>query len=295
MVAAWASAGVLAEAQEERAADPEVRGCSAEAADRNQGDRGLPIPIPHSVHTEPGVMDMESRRKQGFMSLRIAIVIAIIVASIGLGPRGVKYVLRYSAGKQEPEATTISGEGAKTGIIPSSSSIQLNRPLSDYQLIVEKNLLRPLGWQRARETPARPEPVIQREKPYKRPGPPNHLTLTGITHLSEEPMALIEDVSKGEAYFLREGDRLKNYVVANIEEDNIILVNGASRITAALGTRTYYNSNGGLLSTGSTESQTTGSIMKDSSKQPASSDGDTADMSIIERMRARRRKELGQK
>jgi len=234
---------------------------------------------------------MKSRRKQGFVIPRTAIVIAIVVASIGLGPRSVKYALRYSSGKQQSEATTTSAGSAKPGIIPSSSSAQLGRSLSDYQLIVEENLLRPLGWQKTRETSPLPEPVIQKERPRERPGPPNHLILTGITHLAEEPMALIEDVSRGEAYFLREGDKLKNYVVANIEEENIILVNGSSRITAALGARTYYNADGGLLATGT---QATGSITKDSNEEPAPLEEDTADMSIIERMRAQRRKELGQ-
>lgn len=237
---------------------------------------------------------MESRRKSRFVIPRTAIIIAIIAVFIGLGPKSVKYVLRYSAGKQQSEATTTSTESGKTGIIPSSSSMLLSRSLSDYQLIVEKNLLRPLGWEKTRETSSLPPPVIQRERQRERPSPPNHLVLTGITYLDEESMVIIEDVSKGEAYFLREGDKLKNYVVAKIEEDSITLVNGNSRITAAMGMKTYYNTDGGFLATGSSESQTVESVIKDSNKQTASSDGDIADMSVMEQMRARRRRELGQ-
>jgi hypothetical protein len=118
--------------------------------------------------------------------------------------------------------------------------------------------------------------------------------LTGITYLAEEPMALIEDVSKGEAYFLKEGDRLKDYVVAAIGEENITLVNGNSKMRASLGKRTYYNADGELLAAGSADSQATESIMSNLSEESDSSEDDAADLSIIERMKARRRKELEQ-
>ena len=225
---------------------------------------------------------------------RTVVIIAVIVAFIGLGPKGVRYILHYSAAKQQSGAITPSGETMKPGITLSSNSAQLGGSFSDYQMVVENSLFRPLGWQKTVEIPSLPEPVVQRERPYERPKPPNHLILTGITYLAHEPMSLIEDISRGEAYFLRAGDKLKNHVVEAITEENIILVNGNSRITAALGTKTYYDAVGELLAAGLAESQTTGSIMENSNEEPAPLGEGTADLSIIERMRARRKRELEQ-
>jgi hypothetical protein len=238
---------------------------------------------------------MKSRRKKGFGIPRtvLVIAIAIAIASIGLGTKGVKYVLSYSNGKQESVAAN-KVQSAKPVITPLPNIAQLGGSFSDYQMIVEGNLFRRLGWQKTVEIPSLPEPVVQRERTYERPKPPNYLTLTGITYLAQEPMALIEDVSRGEAYFVKEGDRLKDHVVENITEENMILVNGNSRITVALGTRTSYNSDGELLAAAVAEGQMTASIMEESNEKPAPLEEDTAGLSLIERMRERRRKELGQ-
>lgn len=236
---------------------------------------------------------MEAGRKEGLGLPRTILVIAIAIASIGLGTKGIRYVLSYSTGKQESVATN-KVPSAKPGITSLSNSVQFGGSVSDYQIIVEDNLFRRLGWQKIVEIPSLPEPIVQRERPNERPEPPNYLILTGITYLVQEPMALIEDISRGEAYFVKEGDKLKNYVVENITEENIILVNGNSRITVALGTRTNYNSDGELLATAMAEGQMTESIMEESNEEPDPLEEDTASLSLIERMRARRRKELGQ-
>lgn len=236
---------------------------------------------------------MKSRRKEGFGIPRTVLVIAIAIACIGLATKGVKYVLSYSTEKQESVAVN-KVQSAKPGIASLPNIAQLGRSISDYQMIVEDNLFRRLGWQKTVEIASLPEPVVQIERPFERPKPPNYLTLTGITYLAQEPMALIEDVSRGEAYFVKAGDRLKDYVVETITEENIILVNGNSRITVALGARTSYNSDGELLATAMAEDQIAGSIMEGSSEKPAPLEEDTAGLSLIERMRARRRKELGQ-
>lgn len=237
---------------------------------------------------------MKSRRKEGFGLPRTVLVIAIAIACIGLGTKGVKYVLSYSTGKQESVAVN-KIQSAKPGITSLPNIAQLSGSLSDYQMIVEGNLFRPLGWQKTVEIlPSLPEPVVQRERPYERPKPSNYIVLTGITYLAQEPMALIEDVSRGEAYFVKEGETLKDHVVENITEENIVLVNGSSRIMVTLGAKTSYNSDGEILATAMTEGQMTASIMEESNEEPAPSEEDTASLSIIERMRARRRKELGQ-
>ncbi len=236
---------------------------------------------------------MKSRRKEGFGIPRTVLIVAIAIASIGLGTKGVKYVLSDSNGKQESVVVN-KAQSAKPGIASLLGPAQLGGSLSDYRMVVEGNLFRPLGWQKTVEIPSLPEPVAQIERPYERPKPPNYLTLTGITYLAQEPMALIEDVSRGQAYFVKEGDRLKNYVVETITEENIVLVNGNSRVTVALGTRTNYNSDGELLAAAAAEGQMTASTMEESDEKPAPLEEDTAGLSLIERMRARRRKELGQ-
>jgi hypothetical protein len=238
-------------------------------------------------------MDMKSRREKGSGIPRTVLVIAIAIACIGLGTKGVKYVLSYSTGKQESVVVN-KVQSAKPGIASLPNIVQLGGSFSDYQMIVEGNLFRRLGWQKTVEIPSLPEPVVQRERPFERTRPPSYLILTGITYLAQEPMALIEDVSRGESYFLKEGDMLKNHVVEAITEENIILVNGNSRITVALGTRTNYNADGELLATAMAEGQMPESIMKESNEEPAPLEENTASLSIIERMRARRRKELGQ-
>ena len=248
---------------------------------------------------------MKSREKGRFGISRTLVVIAIVIASIGLGPRTAKYILQHSARTQQLKATTLSAEAMKPRTAQSSNGAQLAESLSDYQVVIENDLLKPLGWQKTVETLPLPEPVVQRQRQQEPPEPLNHLMLTGITYLAEEPMALIEDVSRGEAYFLKEGDKLKDYVVAAIGEENITLVNGNSRMTASLGRRTYYNADGELLATGPADEQVSGrrvrgsrmteSMMNDLSEESDSSKDDTADMSIIERMKARRRKELEQK
>jgi len=224
---------------------------------------------------------------------RTMVIIAIIAIFIGLGPRGVRYALDHSAQKQQAGAAAPSAENAKLRTSPSSNGMQLDRPLSDYQVIVENDLLKPLGWYKIVETAPTPSrPMVRREIPRDPPKPLNYLMLTGITYLSEEPMALIEDVSGGESYYLRKGEKLKDYVVADIEEENIVLVNGNSKFTATLGMRTYYNANGGLLTTGATESQFAESPLEESSEGSDSLGGDATNLSLIERMRARRRSQL---
>ena len=222
-------------------------------------------------------------------------VIAIAIGSIALGAKGVKNALRYSAGKQIQAATSkaSSPEPVKFKTTALSGCGLRGNSLSDYQVVIENDLLRPLGWQRSADTPPR-EPVIQRERRQEQPRPPSALILTGITYLGGEPMALVEDVTKGEAYFLKEGDKLKNHVVEAITEDNVTLVNGGSKITAPLGATTYYDADGGLLATGQEKSQAAGSFASDLTGESDLPKGDTAELSVIERMRARRRKEMGQ-
>ena len=165
--------------------------------------------------------------------------------------------------------------------------------LLDYQMIVEKKLMQRLGWQKIVEKPRIYEPVVQQQQPRERPARVNDLILTGIVHIGDDTIALVEDVSSGEAYFLKEGDRLKDYSVESISEENIVLVNEDSRITPALGSKTQYDSSGHILTSQPPNTQTVSDAVNSTDKASESPDEDTSKMSLLEQMRARRRRELG--
>jgi hypothetical protein len=65
---------------------------------------------------------MKLRRKGAFGFPRTILIIAIAIASIGLGTKGVKHVLRYSNGKQESVAAN-KVQSAKPGITSDHSPI----------------------------------------------------------------------------------------------------------------------------------------------------------------------------
>ena len=189
----------------------------------------------------------------------------------------------------------MSTGSAKFRTASSSSGVQPDRDLSYYEMITERNLLRPLGWEKPVETPRIEKPVIQRRQPRERPIPVDELILTGIVHLDNESIALVEDVSSGKAYFLRKGDKLRNYSVEAIAEENIVLVNEDSKLTHALGAKVQYNSNRQISTSEQYNNQTTNDTAQNADTESDSQDeGDTANLSLIERMKARRRRELGQ-
>jgi hypothetical protein len=149
-----------------------------------------------------------------------------------------------------------------------------------------------------KEEPPQIKPVIQveakKEPPKIPPEPINDLVLTGIVYINNVPLALIEDSSKGKSYFLKKGDKLKDYTVDNVKEGEISLVNENSRITLTLGSKTYYNTNGKLLASAPTNIQTSERVMEKPSEKSVSSKEETPNLSLIEQMKARRKKELGQ-
>ena len=157
-------------------------------------------------------------------------------------------------------------------------------------MIIRRDLFEPLGGRRYEAKPsiaAATTKIEPKETPKPQPDQPNGLLLTGIVYLNNEPMALIEDSSRGASYFAK-GDRLKDYVVDSIADDKIVLVNGSSRITQVLGSRLYYNASGKILESAASSIQVKEALA--SSNAPSNK----ADLSLVEQMRARRKKELGQ-
>lgn len=233
--------------------------------------------------------------KLNFRPLVIAltvIVILLIARFILSSPIGDQLLERVRVSKLQRSQNVTPAEGVKTS--SSFSGVWQPESFSDYQVIIKNDLLKPLGWQETVYTPPPPEPVVQRGIKQERRAPTNDLVLTGIVRLGAAPTALVEDASKGEAYFLREGDKLKDYIVEAIGEESITLANESSRIVVALGSKTNYGSNGRVLISEMTDGQTTGDSVESTDEKTASSDEGTANMSLIEQMKARRREELGQ-
>lgn len=216
------------------------------------------------------------------------VIIAMAIILVGLGVKAGKYVSGNFAGEDQPETSQKASKtgGVKARTYFSPSDIQANRTLSDYQMVIEKNLMERLGWQKIVERPRRYEPVVQPQQRLEQPEPVNDLVLTGIVRLDGDNVAIVEDVSSGEAYFLKKGDKLKDYFVESVTEKNMVLVNGDSRLTPALGSKAQYDSSGHILTTEAPSAQKVEAAVKDTGKSDAT-------MSLIERMKAQRRRELG--
>lgn len=223
------------------------------------------------------------------------VVIVIIIIFIGLVLKAGQYVLGHFDGKQEPEAgqKALPNGTSKARSSSSSSGVQPARGMSDYEMVTENNLLRPLGWEKPVEIPRVREPVVRRERRWERPVSLSDLVFTGIVRLGDDTIAIVEDASSGKAYFLKEGDMLKDHSVESIAEENIVLVSGDSRITSTLGSKTRYDSSGRILiSELASTQEAREDVAKNTDEAPALSDESTPDLSLIERMRARRRREL---
>jgi hypothetical protein len=219
-------------------------------------------------------------------------IIVIIIIALGLGGKGIKYVVgNFSEEQQSDDSRGLKNpESPKPNSPASFGWIAPKASLSDYRLIIENDLLKPLGWQKIKELPpAPPEPVVQKEEPRERSKPPNEMVLTGIVYLEEERVALMEDISLGEAYFLKEGDKIKDYLVESIAEEDIVLArldNEDIKITTALGAKAQYGQDGSVLLPERRYEQQTEYPIESPDKD------NSANLSLIEQMKARRRREL---
>jgi len=139
-------------------------------------------------------------------------------------------------------------------------------------------------------------PSKQTIQPEKKPIPPeplNKLAFTGIVYLESEYIALVEDSSKKDAYFLKKGDKLRDYTVENITDGSVILSNGDSKLTYPVGSAAYYNSKGWVSApTGPINNQVAVSSPDSKAEESVSANKDSAELSLIEKMKARRKKEL---
>ena len=169
--------------------------------------------------------------------------------------------------------------------------------LKDYEVIAENDLFRPLGWKREDQSPEEPTPTITSEPIAEIPPPPPTYTLvlTGIAKNGSDWIAVVEDRKQDEGAFLRRGETLKDVRVQEIMSEHITLTRDEMTVQLALGESIEYGIDGRL------RFDTAGAVkiskLPDETGAPSEAQVDSDDdsqQSLIERMRARRRRELDQ-
>lgn len=231
------------------------------------------------------------RTKSKIKIPRLAILIIFAIFII-LSVKGIKSILSYP-----PEKLTLETGQKRTFAENTSPKTHSSKPtsFSKYHSIVENNIFRPLGWEKRKPAPILPVVRRRREIPRERPAPTYTLTLTGIAKRGKEQVALIEDSKEKEGYFLRSGEQLKDCTVNTIESEQIILANAGSEIRLALGDKITYNGSGEIIlasARGSGFSMMSGGSRNSASDKPGPSVSEDERLSIIERLKARRKKEL---
>lgn len=162
----------------------------------------------------------------------------------------------------------------------------IHRKPKNYDIIVENNLFRPLGWERAAAPPVEQSPTPNSEPVVAPPFPlPTYgLTLTGIVKRGPNFLAVVEDQEMSAGMFLRRGEMLKDTAVQEIAPNHITLTRGEMAVKLTLGERIEYGTDGRVMF---------GSIAKPQELEAPVEEGDNG-QDIIERMRERRRNELNQ-
>ncbi len=175
--------------------------------------------------------------------------------------------------------------------------LPLSTELRDYEVIAENDLFRPLGWKKETQSPEEPTPTVTSEPIVEIPPPPPTYTLvlTGIAKNGSDWIAVVEDRKQDEGTFLRRGEMLKDGRVQDIMSEHITLARDEMTVQLTLGKSIEYGVDGRLrFDTAGTAKipkspNETGML----SKTQVDSDDDS-EQSLIERMRARRRRELDQ-
>lgn len=186
---------------------------------------------------------------------------------------------------------------SKPAFSESKRAFPLSPELKDYEVIVENDLFRPLGWKREIQSLEDPTPTVIPEPIVEIPPPPPTYTLvlTGIAKNGSDWIAVVEDLKRDEGAFLRRGEMLKDVRVQNIMSEHIMLTRGEMTVQLALGESIEYGVDGRL------QFDTAGAVKMpefpnktDALSQTQADSGDDGEQSLIERMRARRKEELNQ-
>ena len=173
-------------------------------------------------------------------------------------------------------------------------AVSLHRGLEDYEVIGESNLFRPLGWKRDVQSSEEPAPTVVPEpvaEPLPTPPSTYALVLTGIAKNGADWIAVVEDQKRGEGAFLRRGETLKDVRVQDIMSEHITLTRDGMTLQLALGESIEYGVDERLRF----DTAGTAKISKlaNETRTEAGSD-EEGEQSLIERMRARRQRELNQ-
>ena len=175
-------------------------------------------------------------------------------------------------------------------------TFSLSRELTDYDIIAENNIFRPLGWKQEGPLPVTPavvpEPIA--ETPPA-PPPTYALILTGIVKDGTDWIAIVEDRERNEGVFLRHGEPLKDVRVQDIMSEHITLTRDEMTVQLALGEIIEYGVDGRLRfdTAGIAKIPNIDKTDTPSETEPDSGDDDD-EKSLLERMRERRRQELDQ-
>lgn len=189
-------------------------------------------------------------------------------------------------------ASSVPTQPERRIVLPKSTSSKAevvfpkNREPKNYDIIVENNLFRPLGWKRDRGLPAEQNLTPKSGLTVERPSPiPTYgLALTGIVKKGPHFLAVVEDQEMSVGMFLRRGEMLKDTAVQEIAPNHITLTRGETAVKLALGERIEYGTDGRVIF---------GTVAKQQELEArVDDDGDGQD--LIERMRERRRNELNQ-
>ena len=186
---------------------------------------------------------------------------------------------------------------SKPALSQSERAFPLAPELKDYEVITEYDLFRPLGWKREILSPEEPTPTIASEPIVEIPPPPPTYTLvlTGIAKNGSDWIAVVEDRKQDEGAFLRRGETLKDVHVQEIMSEHITLTRDEMTVQLALGESIEYGIDGRLRfdTAGAAKMSELPNQGERLSETQANSEDD-GEQSLIERMRARRRKELNQ-
>ena len=157
----------------------------------------------------------------------------------------------------------------------------------DYRIIVENNLFRPLGWKREVLPSDEPTSAVPPEQIVEMPPatPTSALVLTGIVKTGADWIAILEDEQTEMGVFLSHGEMLKDARVQAILPENIIIARGEMTVQLALGESIKFGLLDGriLLDTVATQ--------KKPHEGTVNAEGE---QDLLERMRARRQRELNQ-
>jgi hypothetical protein len=133
---------------------------------------------------------------------------------------------------------------ARTANKPTSSQPQPN----NYAVIARRNLFRPLIAPKVRQEPLKPLPMPLSPPPMSPPpSPPTpppaethnvaevRIAVVGAVQVGSEWYALVEDLTTGEARFVREGESAFGYNVKAVGADNAVLERDGQTLTVTMG------------------------------------------------------------